>query len=185
MTKTFKLVRVNQIKETKQTVGYGAEFLNKRVALSWCIPDMPESMNWYACIEDMEKMHLGGGNTVVEWDDEDTSCSLTLNDYQKLANTTLKKDITPEEFPVWGSLCICGEAGELANHVKKAAWHGHHLDCSVILEELGDILFYVATMGSGLKLTLNKIASYNIDKLKARYPEGFSEERSINRNDAS
>lgn len=47
--------------------------------------------------------------------------------------------------------------------------------------ELGDVLWYVAELASGLGMTLDVVAQMNIDKLKARYPEGFEAEKSLHR----
>jgi NTP pyrophosphatase (non-canonical NTP hydrolase) len=82
-----------------------------------------------------------------------------------------------------GAMCIAGEAGELANIVKKVLWHGHDFDTDKMVDELGDILWYLATTAHGLGYDLDTIAERNIQKLKQRYPDGFSEERSKNRNE--
>ena len=79
------------------------------------------------------------------------------------------------------ALGIAGEAGEVADHIKKHIGHGHPLDKQAIAKELGDVLWYVAAMANVLDFPLEKIAQMNIDKLKARYPNGFSHEASINR----
>lgn len=83
-------------------------------------------------------------------------------------------------------LGLTGEAGEIAEMVKKHVFHGHPWDDEKVVKlirELGDILWYinygaVRVGGIGLEAVFDK----NIDKLAARYPEGFfSSERSINR----
>ena len=48
-------------------------------------------------------------------------------------------------------------------------------------KELGDILWYISEIATTLELRLDQVAAKNMDKLVARYPEGFSEERSRNR----
>lgn len=63
--RTFKLVRYE---EDASIVACGAVFDNGRVAMQWQVEDMPESLIWYTCIEDMEKVHLHGGKTVVVYD---------------------------------------------------------------------------------------------------------------------
>ena len=50
-----------------------------------------------------------------------------------------------------------------------------------MIEELGDVLWYCAELACGLGVTLEEVAMKNIGKLRRRYPEGFSAERSINR----
>jgi NTP pyrophosphatase (non-canonical NTP hydrolase) len=83
---------------------------------------------------------------------------------------------------VW-SLGLAGEAGEFADMMKKHVGHGHPLNRDKAKKELGDVLWYLATLADGLGLRLSDVADSNIEKLRARYPDGFSSERSINRAD--
>jgi NTP pyrophosphatase (non-canonical NTP hydrolase) len=78
-------------------------------------------------------------------------------------------------------LGIAGEAGEVADMIKKHVGHGHPLDKEKLSKELGDALWYVQEISEVLDIPLEDIAAGNILKLMKRYPEGFSEERSINR----
>ncbi len=85
------------------------------------------------------------------------------------------------------ALGLCGEAGEVAEMVKKHVFHGHPMDDSkilLLLKELGDILWY-ANYGAVRVVKvpdLGAVMDANIDKLAARYPEGFfSSERSLHR----
>lgn len=78
---------------------------------------------------------------------------------------------------------ISGEAGEVLEIVKKYVGHGHLLDIDKITKELGDVLWYVADVSAQLGIDLNDIAELNIKKLKARYPDGFSHNNSINRDE--
>lgn len=79
------------------------------------------------------------------------------------------------------SMGLAGESGELIDQLKKWVAHGHELNLSNVEKELGDILWYVAEIATVLDLKLAEIAEKNHDKLTARYPEGFSKERSRNR----
>ena len=79
------------------------------------------------------------------------------------------------------ALGLCGEAGEAAEIVKKHMGHGHDLDEDDLAKELGDVLWYVAALATALDVNLSQVAQANIAKLRARYPDGFSEERSRNR----
>ena len=65
--------------------------------------------------------------------------------------------------------------------IKKWVYHGHDLDRVKLMKELGDILWYVAMMCESFGFSMDAIMQMNIDKLNARYPEGFSEQASINR----
>ena len=79
------------------------------------------------------------------------------------------------------ALGLIGESGEVAEHVKKHFRHGHSLDEVHLVEELGDVLWYVAVLAHMLGTDLNTVADINMAKLRKRYPEGFSEERSRER----
>jgi len=78
-------------------------------------------------------------------------------------------------------LGLTGEAGETADLVKKFIGHGHALDDDKLMNELGDTLWYLAVIADMMGYSLEDIAKRNIEKLKSRYPDGFDEERSINR----
>lgn len=79
---------------------------------------------------------------------------------------------------------ISGEAGELLDHIKKVIWQGHCIDCSYIIKELGDILFYFTSMCNCVGTDIDEVRKLNIEKLTKRYPDGvFDAERSINRDE--
>lgn len=106
---------------------------------------------------------------------------MNLNEYQQLAQRTCNITNTPNEKIENGILGMCGEAGECSDLFKKYRFQGHELDCEKLAEEVGDVLWYIAETASGLGLSLEEIATRNIAKLRARYPEGFDPERSIHR----
>lgn len=76
---------------------------------------------------------------------------------------------------------LTGESGELVDYLKKWVGHGHKLDVENVEKELGDVLWYVAELCNALGLDMDEIAQKNVEKLKARYPDGFSQAASINR----
>lgn len=80
-----------------------------------------------------------------------------------------------------GALGATGEAGEIADHIKKVVYHGHELDIDYVVKECGDVLWYISDILNRLDVKLSRSAGVNIAKLKARYPEGFDEQKSINR----
>ena len=65
--------------------------------------------------------------------------------------------------------------------VKKYRFQGHNLDIEHMAKELGDICWYIALLAYSIDYDLETIMQMNIDKLKARYPEGFDKERSLHR----
>ncbi|MBT3390488.1 MAG: nucleoside triphosphate pyrophosphohydrolase family protein [Chloroflexi bacterium] len=106
---------------------------------------------------------------------------LTLNEYQQLAQRTAGAGGNGERRLIIAALGLAGEAGEFANIVKKHTAHGHELGAEIFADELGDVLWYLAEAASAVGVSLEQIAQENVEKLRQRYPEGFSQERSINR----
>jgi len=109
---------------------------------------------------------------------------LSLNEYQRrsMRTSTLVFNEADWAFQLSGyGLGIAGEAGEVADYLKKVLHHGHELDRERLKKELGDVLWYAAAIADRADLTLEEVAQANIDKLMERYPEGFTSERSINR----
>ena len=97
---------------------------------------------------------------------------MNLNEYQVAAkhNSKVKDDDTPYFMAIWG-LGIAGEAGEVADHIKKVLRD----DDGVITaerrpelgDELGDVLWYIARIAGIAGFTLEEVAQGNISKLKA------------------
>lgn len=106
---------------------------------------------------------------------------MTVNEYQKLALTTLNPKLSKADVLINGVMGLCGEAGEAIDLVKKHLHQGHELDREGLKKELGDIAWYLAETAWALDLSLEEVFQGNIDKLKARYPEGFDSEKSIHR----
>jgi NTP pyrophosphatase (non-canonical NTP hydrolase) len=103
---------------------------------------------------------------------------MTLNEYQREVRRTAAttKDRATQECVL--ALGVAGEAGEVAELVKKHVGHGHAMDKAKLLKELGDVLWYVAALADHMNLSLDAVATANIAKLQARYPDGFDRERS-------
>jgi NTP pyrophosphatase (non-canonical NTP hydrolase) len=111
---------------------------------------------------------------------------MNIDEYQQLANRTLidKPDfqITDAQIMLaWNAIGLAGEAGECADAIKKHVFHQQPLDTNKACNELGDVLWYVAALCKCLNITLSEVMAANIEKLKARYPKGYSAARSANR----
>lgn len=106
---------------------------------------------------------------------------MTINEYQKLALTTLNPELKEKDILINGVMGLCGESGEAIDLVKKHLAQGHELDKEKLAKELGDIAWYLAETAYAIGYPLEDILQMNIDKLKKRYPEGFSKERSLER----
>lgn len=108
---------------------------------------------------------------------------MNLNDYQRLAMTTLNPSLDKKDVLINGVMGLCGEAGEAIDIVKKHLAQGHVLDREALIKELGDVAWYLAETALALDVPLEEVCQRNIDKLRARYPEGFSAEKSVHRQD--
>lgn len=80
-----------------------------------------------------------------------------------------------------GGIGICTEAGELLDAMKKCLFYGKDLDLVNLKEELGDLLWYVAVIMRQVGFTFEEVFDVNIAKLRARYPEKFTEYDALNR----
>ena len=81
-------------------------------------------------------------------------------------------------------LGLSGEVGETLDMIKKWIFHEKAFDTEGVehlKKELGDIMWYMAMMCHSLGFDLDEIMQMNIDKLRARYPEGFDVDRANNR----
>lgn len=107
---------------------------------------------------------------------------MTINEYQKLAMTTLNPELDRRDVLINSVMGLCGESGEAIDIVKKWLAQGHELDKAHLAEELGDIAWYLAEAATALELPLETVLQANIDKLKRRYPDGFDTQKSIERN---
>lgn len=107
-----------------------------------------------------------------------TKVDMNANEYQRLAMRTATHKCYDLANAALG---ITGEAGEVADIIKKHLYQGHDLYPSEVIDELGDVLWYVALMADYFNVTLGFVMQQNITILKARYPEGFDPVRSVNR----
>lgn len=116
---------------------------------------------------------------------------MNFNEYQELSKRTMPE---PTFHGKWNktysleskanyAMGLSGESGEVTDLIKKQLFHGHLEDKDGIKKELGDVLHYLSGLATMFGLTLEEVAATNIEKLKKRYPDGFSQEASINRED--
>lgn len=106
---------------------------------------------------------------------------LSFNEYQRQARELISPD-GQKDMILNGVLGLAGESGECCDIVKKARFQGHELDKEHLKEEIGDVLWYIAETASGLGISLEEVAQYNLDKLHKRYHGNqFHKEDSIHR----
>ncbi len=106
---------------------------------------------------------------------------MTVNEYQIAALRTVNHALTQMELLQNGLMGLNGESGECIDLIKKHLFQGHELDEERLAKELGDVAWYLAVSADAIGYDLETIFQMNIDKLKARYPEGFDADLSINR----
>jgi len=99
---------------------------------------------------------------------------MTLDEYQKTAAQTA---LYAEKYKViYPSLGLCGEAGEVAEKVKKLLRDSDGVLTAEkreeIKKEMGDVLWYLAALATDLGLSLTDVANSNIEKLLSRQARG-------------
>ena len=95
--------------------------------------------------------------------------------YQALAMRTAKPMELQDDL-LHAALGLSGEAGEFADCIKKHWAYKQPLDTSNALEELGDLLWYIALACNALDVDMGRVAAMNIDKLRRRYPTAYQDE---------
>lgn len=105
---------------------------------------------------------------------------MTFNEYQKLSERTISKKLRMKEKILHSLFGMTAEIGELHGIFQKV-YQGHVADETHMKKEIGDLLWFIAEFCTTNGWKFDEIAEMNVDKLKARYPEGFEEERSLHR----
>lgn len=111
---------------------------------------------------------------------------MNFRDYQNEATRTANFENPTNVRVLVSALGLVGEAGEAGEIVKKNVGHDHPIGVTreKLANELGDVLWYVADLASVYGLDLDEIAKQNVEKLRKRYPNGFSSADSVRRVDA-
>ena len=104
----------------------------------------------------------------------------TFDEYQKEARRTQpswQSDIDKLYHSVFG---LTSEAGEVSGILQKV-YQGHAIDKKHLARELGDCLWMISEACDSINVPMHVVAEMNIDKLRARYPDGFDPEHSLHR----
>lgn len=109
---------------------------------------------------------------------------MQLKEYQEKSKRTMNMDLEKREALSNMIFGITGETGEVVDLFKKHLFQGHDLDIQHLKEELGDVMFYMVNLCNLIGVQMEDIIEGNHNKLLKRYPDGFSEEASIKREDA-
>lgn len=130
--------------------------------------------------------YLERGDISMKQNMHTNSTDLTINGYQEAAMRTAQPDMhlqinRKKALLLNGLMGLNGEAGEALDIMKKHLCQGHDLDLDHIAKELGDVAWYLAISAEAIGYSLEDILQMNVDKLQARYPDGFDKERSLHR----
>lgn len=105
---------------------------------------------------------------------------MNFSEYQDLARRTQNNELNThckEKHALHG---MASEIGEI-HAIYQKVYQGHIMSIDKLIDEAGDLLWFLAEYADSLGVTLDEIAERNIAKLRKRYPQGFSSERSIHR----
>lgn len=106
-----------------------------------------------------------------------------LDLYQKeVQRTTARTSATSLDGALaMTAMGLAGETGEVCDILKKYVFHAHELDRDKLELEIGDVAWYLAALCNALNVPLKEVLDKNVEKLRKRYPSGFSAERSKDR----
>jgi NTP pyrophosphatase (non-canonical NTP hydrolase) len=99
--------------------------------------------------------------------------SAVLDNYADQVRKGLKVSTQVSRIPHC-ALGLTGEAGEVADVIKKSQYAGGSLDIPKLEEELGDVLWYLQALCNFCGLTIEQLAVLNIQKLAARRPDDYT-----------
>lgn len=105
---------------------------------------------------------------------------MRVNEYQVLASRTMNRELTEEQELNHALFGIAGEVGEIQSIFQKEL-QGHPIDLVHLRKECGDLLWFIAELHTHYGWDMEGTMVMNINKLKERYPEGFSAECSLHR----
>ena len=105
---------------------------------------------------------------------------MTFEQYQNLAARTIDPKLTSKQQENHALHEIASEVGEIHDLYQKEI-QGHPMMLHRLILEMGDVLWGLAELATSLGVSMEDVAQSNIRKLRERYPDGFSTERSINR----
>lgn len=97
---------------------------------------------------------------------------MEFNEYQKAANRTLYGN---EQVLTNCALGLAGESGQLIDLIQDYTFKGKDLDKEKMIDELGDVLWYLSQIAQWADVDFDDVAKANIETLNKRYPNGFTD----------
>ncbi len=109
----------------------------------------------------------------------------TFAEYQQAAARTINRSLTTEQRMVDAAAGLAEEAGEVLGLVRKHVFMHHELDRARLATELGDALWCLTGIAAAVGVSLDEVAAANLEKLRRRYPDGYSDSASVQRRDTT
>lgn len=106
---------------------------------------------------------------------------MKIRQYQEQSYSNIQPHVDNKDEVLNWSIGLAEEVGELFNHIKHHYWGNEEIDKVSISKEIGDVLWYLSAIATAFKLDLETIANINIEKLKHRYKNSFTNEKSQQR----
>ncbi|MBA3890004.1 MAG: nucleotide pyrophosphohydrolase [Gemmatimonadaceae bacterium] len=103
---------------------------------------------------------------------------MTLDEYERHAARTRNASLDDRERLADAAAGLAEEAAEVLGLVRKHRYMRHDLDRERLTRELGDVLWCLSAVAGAVGVTLDEVAEANLSKLRARYPDGYSDEAS-------
>lgn len=105
---------------------------------------------------------------------------LTFDEYQRDAARTINPELNTIQMIYHSLFGLAAESGEVCGLYQKLM-QGHRLEREHLIKEIGDVLWMLGELCTATEITMDECAVTNIEKLKARYPRGFTTEESLHR----
>jgi NTP pyrophosphatase (non-canonical NTP hydrolase) len=106
---------------------------------------------------------------------------MTFDEYAAAAARTENRRLGDGERLMDAAAGLAEEGGEVLALVRKHLYQSHPLDKERVAKELGDALWCLATVARAVGVSLDDVARANVEKLRQRYPEGYSDSSSRHR----
>ena len=143
----------------------------------WCVDEICTNDKCPLCCDFCPVQNEPG---VCRFEERGEPEPMTGNEYQRLAARTISPGMGKADCVLHALSGMVSEMGELHGLYQKN-YQGHGFNPDHAKKELGDLLWFIAEYCTAWGWELEDVMRTNIEKLKARYPEGFEEERSLHR----
>lgn len=105
---------------------------------------------------------------------------MTITEYQNAAARTINPQLRTDDMQYHALHGLCAEVGEIHGLFQKY-FQGHDFTEKDLQKEVGDLAWFIAELCTANRWSMDAVLQANIEKLMRRYPDGFSEERSLHR----